>query len=165
MNKYGIDNFVFEILEQVDVCTVNEKEKEYIKQFNSYGSTGYNATLGGDGASYLNYDFIVSTYLSGSNVKETAIICGCDPGSVSNILKNHNIEIRSSMSKNRKPVNQFSINGNFLQSFESLGAAAQYMIDKNLTNCKFTTIRTHIGETCKKRRQTCGGFRWEFLEI
>lgn len=50
--KYGIDNFSFEIIEPLeenyDICS-NERERYWIKYYNSYGNTGYNATHGGDG--------------------------------------------------------------------------------------------------------------------
>ena len=48
MNKYGIENFNIEIIE--DNIPENElgiKEQEYIKKFNSYYD-GYNETFGGE---------------------------------------------------------------------------------------------------------------------
>ena len=50
--KYGIDNFTFEIIEYLDKDyeeKSNEREKYWIRYYNSYGHTGYNATPGGDG--------------------------------------------------------------------------------------------------------------------
>lgn len=47
--KYGIENFTFEIIELVDNTQINEKETYWIEYYNSYGSSGYNATKGGDG--------------------------------------------------------------------------------------------------------------------
>lgn len=49
--KYGIENFSFEIVEEINNYEeiANEREKYWIEYFNSYGSTGYNATKGGDG--------------------------------------------------------------------------------------------------------------------
>ena len=51
--KYGLDNFTFEVLEECCVEELNSKEIDYIKQFRSYcgwGNNGYNMTLGGEGA-------------------------------------------------------------------------------------------------------------------
>lgn len=54
VDKYGEDNFDLEILEYVDPTLENVKEildeleKKYIKEYNSFGATGYNMTLGGD---------------------------------------------------------------------------------------------------------------------
>lgn len=45
-DKYGISNFSFEILEEVE--NYNEREKYWIKVFNSMAPNGYNMTPGGD---------------------------------------------------------------------------------------------------------------------
>lgn len=54
MRKYGIQNFIFEILE-ADIPTeeeLNEREKYYIQYYNSTShNNGYNVALGGDGGS------------------------------------------------------------------------------------------------------------------
>ena len=49
MNKYGVDNFSFEIIDEVENDLLNQKEKEYIQQYNSLVPNGYNLTTGGDG--------------------------------------------------------------------------------------------------------------------
>lgn len=56
IKKYGWENFdwgILETYEDVEYDTLKKKmdeaEMKYIKEFNSYGSTGYNQTLGGDG--------------------------------------------------------------------------------------------------------------------
>jgi group I intron endonuclease len=45
--KYGIENFVFEILEELPKSEIYEREKYWIKYFDSSVS-GYNETLGGE---------------------------------------------------------------------------------------------------------------------
>ena len=50
MCKYGIDNFKFEILEECKIKELNDKEKYYIKYYDTYNN-GYNETLGGSGTS------------------------------------------------------------------------------------------------------------------
>lgn len=47
-NLYGKDNFVFEILEQCSARQLNDKEKEYVKKYNSF-LEGFNLTEGGEG--------------------------------------------------------------------------------------------------------------------
>lgn len=56
IRKYSLENFSFTVLETVNtVEEANEREKFYIKKFNTYcyqkESLGYNATLGGEGVS------------------------------------------------------------------------------------------------------------------
>ena len=54
--KYGIEVFEVGVLEIVDLPVGEERNKKldeleikYIKEYNSYGTGGYNQTLGGDG--------------------------------------------------------------------------------------------------------------------
>ena len=50
IKKYGIENFSIETIEECDSININEREQYWIRFFNSYGKTGYNATLGGEGS-------------------------------------------------------------------------------------------------------------------
>ena len=47
-NKYGKENFTFEILEECESNELSKKEIEFIEKYNSYNN-GFNLTLGGDG--------------------------------------------------------------------------------------------------------------------
>jgi group I intron endonuclease len=47
LRKYGKENFNFEILEECSKEDLNEREKYWIKYYNSY-ENGYNETIGGD---------------------------------------------------------------------------------------------------------------------
>lgn len=50
MRKYGIENFVFEIIEECFENEVNEREMYYVSLLEPY----YNMTNGGDGGGFLN---------------------------------------------------------------------------------------------------------------
>lgn len=53
--KYGLENFSFEILEECAVEELNQKEKEYIEKFNTTNrEVGYNQTTGGDHYKVIN---------------------------------------------------------------------------------------------------------------
>ena len=53
IKKYGIDNFIFEVLEECenDKQILNAREEYWIKHFNTIKPNGYNKTSGGDNAS------------------------------------------------------------------------------------------------------------------
>ncbi len=51
--KYGIDSFTFDIIEECSADELNNKEIYWIGYYNSY-KNGYNATIGGDGGKTSN---------------------------------------------------------------------------------------------------------------
>lgn len=166
MNKYGIQHFHITPIEYVpSEINLEEREIYWIAQYNTYHN-GYNATMGGDGKRKFDYDLVIKTYQEVQNIKETAKIIGAHPDSISNILKAAHIEIKSSYQiqkeKYGKPIKMYSLNGDFLQSFESTWAAARYMVENKLTNCKVTTIKQHIHEVCEGRRKTAAKFKWSY---
>ena len=59
MRKYGIEHFHIELIEETD--NPEEREVFWIENKRSF-KNGYNATKGGDGRPYLDYDLIISTY-------------------------------------------------------------------------------------------------------
>jgi hypothetical protein len=60
MQKYGIEHFSISLIEQTD--QPEAREIFWIEKLGTY-KYGYNATLGGDGKRYLDYDKIVERYL------------------------------------------------------------------------------------------------------
>lgn len=48
MRKYGQQNFIFEVIEQCNVSELNDRERYWIKFYDTFYH-GYNLTLGGDG--------------------------------------------------------------------------------------------------------------------
>lgn len=51
MNKDGVNNFIFEVIEEVDNILLNERECYWITYYNSKTPNGYNITNGGSGTS------------------------------------------------------------------------------------------------------------------
>ena len=49
MREYGVDNFIFEIIEEVPVEVLDERECFWISELNSLVPNGYNLTDGGEG--------------------------------------------------------------------------------------------------------------------
>ena len=166
MNKYGIDNFSISIIEECSDIEINEKEIYWINKLNTY-SNGYNATKGGDGKSYLDYDLIVNLYKQYQNTQTVAKELNICSDSVRKILKERNIPIKSSADvmkdKFGKPVNMYDKNGKFIQSFNTTSDAARFLIDNKYSNCKLSTIRYHISEVCSGKRKSAANFKWSFI--
>lgn len=163
MRKYGIEHFHIELIEETDFP--EEREKYWIEQKQSF-KKGYNATLGGDGKKYLDYDLIIASYKEIKSIKDTAISLGISSDSVSNVLRANNISIITSseviQKKYGKVVNMYDLQNTFLKTFPSVNAAAKYMVENNLTGCKMTTIKQHITEVCMGKRKTAAKFKWKY---
>lgn len=163
MKKYGVEHFHIELIEETD--NPEEREKYWIEYYSSFRK-GYNATLGGDGKPYIDYDIVVETYKHLQSIIDTATALGYDKDTVSKILNDKKVKILSSKevltNKFGKITNMYDLQGNFLKSFPSTNEAARYMVENDLTNCKHTTIKQHITEVCTGRRKTAAKFKWSY---
>lgn len=163
MNKYGIEHFHIETLEETD--NPNEREVYWIEKLGTF-KIGYNATIGGDGKRYIDYDLVVATYRELGEIQKVAEKMDICVDSVSAILKLKNEPVHTTQEiltkKYGKITNMYDLEGNFLRSFPSTAAAADYMITNGLTGCKKTTIKQHITEVCTGRRKTAAKFKWSY---
>lgn len=155
MNKYGIENFHIELIEETN--NPEEREKYWIEQYGSF-KYGYNATLGGDGTPYLDYELIYKTYLETKSIIKTSILCNCDRTTVRYILEIYNIgkELRE---KNKRENSKKAIarldkkTGEILEIFSSAKEAYN----------KYPQTNKHIAAVCKGKRKSCGGYGWKYI--
>lgn len=162
MRKYGIEHFHVSLIEETD--NPDEREVYWIEQKQSF-KYGYNATLGGDGTHYLDYDLVVSVYQQTFNQAETARRLNCSTDSVKNILTQRQVEIISSCDNQKsKVVEQFNKQGEFIQSFAGLKIAARYLKDNNYAKGEERGVASHIREAAQGKRKTAYGFKWKFFE-
>lgn len=109
MRKYGIEHFHLSLIEETNIP--EERERFWIEQKRSF-KEGYNATLGGDGTKYIDWDLVIETYNQLKNQKEVAQRLNISPNSVHNILVARNIPINHTF--NGKIVNMYDKEGNFI---------------------------------------------------
>ena len=129
MNKYGIEHFHVSLIEETS--NPDERERYWIEQYKSF-KYGYNATIGGDGKRYLDYDLILKTYSKTNNCAETARILNISPDSVRKVLQSYHIEIKDSYSvlkeKCSKIVGMYDLSSQQLvKVFSSVTEAAKYL--------------------------------------
>lgn len=111
MNKYGIENFIIEELEQVeDETKLDEREIYWIQELQTYGSNGYNATKGGDGSILFNYKELVELYNLGYSPSQIAEKVSCNLSSVYRILKANGIKFKNKS----KSIDQYDLAGNYI---------------------------------------------------
>lgn len=166
MNKYGTEHFYIEKLEECSAKEASEREVFWIEKLDTY-KNGYNATRGGDGKVLYDYAAIAKEYASTKDVKNTCDKIGCDPATLRKACRESGVEIISSqeISKQRYSKQVYQCDKKThkeLKCFNSLMEAATYMVENNLTNCKHSTIRTHISEVCRGKRKSAAGFYWHF---
>lgn len=150
MEKYGVEHFHCEIIEQTDYP--EEREKYWIEYYQSF-KVGYNATLGGDGKSYIDYDLIISTYNEIKNIRKVSKLLSIDEGTISKVLKNHNIYILSSSETRSKKVAKIDIKtGEILAIYPSYQEA-----ERQNGNTR------HIADVCNGKRKSCKRFFWKYI--
>lgn len=161
MKEFGVENFSIEVLEECDDSLMDEKEIFWIEKFNSF-KTGYNATFGGAGKSYIEKDKILKMWQEGKSVDAIAKETRYDKGSVALYLKVQGIsetDIRDRSSEwSKVPVIMLDKDGNTIGEFESQIEAGRYFGGGR-------SIGSHISEVCRGMRKTCCGYRWKFKEI
>ena len=130
MRAHGINNFsVCTIEEEFDFQKLCDREQYWINFYNTFNN-GYNETLGGEGNRKYTPDVIYALWDSGLTVSEITRQTGCVRSTVYStlLLYNEYSQTESLSRRNdtlkKKPV-QFDLNGNYIATYESEGAACQ----------------------------------------
>lgn len=162
MRKYGIENFTIEILEEIEDNRSSEREKYWIEQKRSY-KNGYNATIGGDGQPYLDYDVLIAAYKKVQNTTLVAQKFNCSPQHLRKILKDNNVDIIGSSEVNLKllgqPINQLDNNHNYIHTYSSAREAAKILRPNSKS---LGGVASHILDVCKGKRNSAYGYKWEY---
>lgn len=188
--KYdSADYWQYEVLEYCDITLLNDKEKHYIKLHNSTDrDKGYNLTEGGEGVVGFHHCDETKKKLSiaGRNHTSESIqrcrlkllgrtlpeevrhkISESNKGRIvteetrqkigrANKGKKpskHSIDL--AIEKNSKPVHQLNPKtGEIIQTYKSVTEA-----------CCILGGLYKIGECCKGKRKTAGGYKWKFADV
>ena len=165
MNKYGINKFHIELVEQCDIQILSEREIYWIEHYHSY-SSGYNATFGGDGAVLYDYAYINSLYDKGFLCKEIAELLHCDEGTVGRALKiNSENSSTNAINRTKKPIKAIFKDGSTI-IFDSIAEAAKWLQKNNYTSATaIKGIVANIGRVAvgKDNRKTYLKIKWEFI--
>lgn len=159
IRKYGADNFVVEVVEEVeDELKLSSREMYWISHYNSCileeDSNGYNMTYGGEGASKINKQKIYQLWNDGFGSLEIAKQTGHHSTSVKNILETlegYSKEIDFARNTGNT-VFQYNENGELIGSYPSVSyAARQVGVDPSV-----------ISKCCHGQKQSAAGFFWSF---
>ena len=172
--KYGEQYFIPSQLEECEDSILDEREKYWIKQFDSYNN-GYNGTFGGQTTS-INHPKDVSEFslsgvfikhynsvseakkeknISASNIRHCCNgdykTCGGSIWQWGNDTK-LNRELPTNTGRER-PIRQFDKQNNFIKEFPSIAVAARE-IGSNYNS---------IYNVCRGKQKTAGGYKWEYI--
>lgn len=157
IQKYGVDNFIVEQVEEVPNDEIAcERETFWIEYFGSF-KNGYNATKGGDGRQYADYDLIFSLFQAGKTGKEICEITGYTDKTVTAALEQKGISAEERKSRgNTQSQSVLMLDKNTLEVlkiFPSLNEVERFLEKPG--------GRRHISEVCRGKRQTAYGYKWQ----
>ena len=158
MKKYGIENFKIEEIEKCNINIVNEREKYWIEYYSSF-KNGYNATKGGDGKAYADYDLIYSLWKENKNMLEIQNILGYSIDTIRIALENNNVTERE---RKERGIQSYS------KSIAMLDKETEEIL--NVFSSQEEALRFlnkgsggHIAQVCKGKRKTAYGFKWRYI--
>ena len=164
-NKYGIEHFHIEEIEKVSPKRINEREQYWIKYYNTYHN-GYNATLGGDGTHYIDYDKVVKEYLKLGTIQAVVDSLHIDKDTVRKALINNNIQIKSSneiaSEKCSKKIDCYDLNNNQIKTYNSVREAAEEMVKTGKAKTFNQGVISHISAAALGKRKTAYKFIWKY---
>lgn len=175
--KYGIDNFIFEMICCCHDTDLDKLEIQYMAEFNSIVPNGYNLREGGNSGRHneetkkkisdalKGRTHIIRHQLGKPVTEETKKKISDALKGRTDIIRNHNHfkvgEMRhTEKSKNKmsiahkKGVDQYDLDNNFIKSYDSIADAA----------IEINTCRDNIGRVCSGRNKTAAGFIWKYNE-
>lgn len=166
MFKYGEEHFSIELIEETN--NLEEREQYWIQYYDSYNN-GYNATLGGDGRSYIDYNIVINLFLQGYNISEIANKTKHDKGYISQILKEkgnittQQINEQSVKNQERELIMLDKNTKQEIKRFKSVAEASRYCIDNKLSKDNIKGISAHISQCCNGIRKTAYQHCWIYI--
>jgi group I intron endonuclease len=158
MQKYGIINFSIEPLEEVTVFNINEKEQYWIELLGSF-KYGYNATKGGDGKHYADYDLIYKLFNEGKNNLEIQNMTNYDRATITKALELQGISQKERLKRGRQAIEKSVVmidkdTEEDIKIFPSINKAYQFLNKQH---------SGHIASVCNGKRKTAYGYKWKYL--
>lgn len=157
MRKYGIEHFHISLLEETD--SPEEKEKEWIEILGTF-KNGYNATKGGDGKSYVDYDLIYALYAEGKSITDIAKISNYNHSTINKALNlkgiSHAERKRRGWDMISKPVLCLDKKTeDIVAIFPSIEEACRTLQVQSSGN---------IAAVCAGKRKSAYGYKWKRFE-
>jgi len=168
INKYGVDNFEFQLVSITFVNRLNDMEIQYIEKYNCLAPNGYNLRRGGNSGTHHSEteqrisDTLKMRYENGLTPPSSHLgkpHSEIHKKKISECLKGRRLSQETinkiSLSRRKNKIIQFDIEGNRLNSFDSCKEAAEYI----------GTTRANINHSCTGKAKTAKGYVWKYEPI
>lgn len=166
IRKHGIDKFKIEEIEQCNQETCSDREIYWINELKSFGKNGYNATLGGEGASLYDYEEIADDFIrSGLSIRKYAMKHNMSRNTIKNILiatnrfeehlKNDKIKKSIFFDSPNAVIKLDKNTGEFIEQYDSTKAA--------LLSVGKTSDKGMIKAVCLGKRNSAYGYKWKYV--
>ena len=148
MRKHGIDNFVFDIIETCpDTKSLNEAEINWIEKLDTFGSHGYNLTIGGNNTT--GYRHTLESRQKMSTFQQQRIN-----------TPEHNTNISKSQ-KGKKGIHARNTK-KVIQIDKNTGEEIACWFTMNYAYEELNIQSSGISKACKGQRKTAGGYIWKY---
>lgn len=158
--KYGIEHFHIEEIEEVENDLLDEREKYWIRCYDSYNQ-GYNSTIGGREIALYDFDEdqIIQDYYRLKTARKVALKYGVDHNTIDRILNEHGIKRYSQRIYNGQNI--LAQKDDITLHFDSVSSCADYLINSNITESKtFQTVKQWVSDVANGRKESYYG--WKF---
>lgn len=164
MQKYGIDKFHIELIEETD--DTENREIYWIKFFNSY-EKGYNATLGGDSKNLYDHHLILTRLIEHPYPCDVAEEFGCCRDIVYDIAKQYHISVKHKAQEQQrsllsKQIIAYTKQLEFVKEFSSTADAARWCFESGKCSSLNSGVRSHISEVANGKRKSAYGYIWKY---
>jgi hypothetical protein len=167
-NKYGINAFSAEILGEYSQDILEDKEIQFISAYNSYGATGYNATLGGEGRRRVNIDInlLLSKYLELKTIAHTAVYFNIDAETCKKILfDNVDSPLFDLKTERRNRLSKRVLVKDTQMVFDNPYECAKFLINCDIISNDISerSAGVSIARACKHTNKTYKGLSFSYI--
>ena len=168
MRKFGIENFEFETIEICKNELLGERERYYIKLYDSKNN-GYNEAIGGEGKPLWTDKQIEACKILYENnwlLKDISDLFNSNPHVVSKKLREkYNIDTKvNSIISFGKEV--YAKSENKIIEFTSITNAAKFMMENNFTKSKkLSCVIAKISNALRNNKYSAYGFKWFYKNV
>lgn len=148
IRKYGLENFIFEVLEECSEPDLNDREMYWISFFNTFND-GYNLTPGGGGQRKYEIQQILNIYKENNSISATAKVIGCHPNTIRKIVHSFGFYEEEPEAKIIEQIDPSSMQ--VIMSYPSIRSAAQELHLDPWT----------ISKAVQGKTTNAGGFYWK----